>query len=112
VHLAIGTKELNNFRPRITVKKCLYYFSEYQSKFPNFSARYGVKPFLSVYSPLMRGVTRFYESSPLVYDIIILKDTGNVIIDYSIGTDDYRTLYEYSNSHLRFLKHLMILAID
>jgi hypothetical protein len=104
--------ELNHFRPRIINRKCLYFTEKYHKHFYRFSARYGVKPYVLIDSPLMYGGDRFFETSPLVKEIKIYKDSNIISIIYSVRTSDFESFFTYENKKLIFIKHRYELAVD
>ena len=103
---------IKNFRPYIKNKKCLFYTKKYKKKFPNFSLRYGINPYLEIDSPLMSGGYRFLESSPFVYQINIYDGSDFISIEYSSGTSDIESVFKYKNGRLELIKILYELAVD
>jgi hypothetical protein len=107
-----STIDLNNFRPNIKNHKCLYFTDEYRKHFYRFSSRYGVKPYILIDSPLMHGGDRFFETSPLVNEVNIYKNSDIVSIVYSIQTSDFESYFKYENNKLIFIKHRYEMAVD
>lgn len=107
-----STFEINNFRPQIRNRKCLYYTKKYQKCFGGFSAKYGVKPYVLINSPLMHGGDRFIETSPFVDEIRFYSSSNIISVVYSYSTSDFESFYEYDNNNLKFLKHRYELAVD
>ena len=106
------TIDLTEFRPKIENRKCLYFTPKYQKHFYRFSARYGVKPYILVDSPLMFGGDRFLETSPFVSEIKIYRNTSIVSIVYSLHTSDFESFFKYENNKLIFIKHRYEIAVD
>lgn len=106
------TVELIDFRPQIENRKCLYYTEKYRKHFPQFSTKYGVKPYVLIDSPLMLGGNRFLETSPLVDEIKVFKNSNIISIIYSIQTSIFESLFKYENSKLTFMKHRYEMGVD
>jgi len=106
------TKKIENFRPDIKNRKCLYFNDSRQEHFYKFARKYGVKPYVLIDSPLMYGGFRFAETSPCVVEIIIHKNTNFISIIYSARTSDFESIFKYENKKLEFIKDRWEMAID
>lgn len=106
------TKKIENFRPDIKNRKCLYFNDSRQEHFYKFAQKYGVKPYVLIDSPLMFGGFRFAETAPCVVEIIIYKNTNFISIIYSAHTSDFESIFKYENKKLEFIKERWELAID
>ncbi len=104
--------DLIDFRPQIPDRKYLYFTDKYRKHFYRFSAKYGVKPYILIDSPLMYGGDRFFETSPLVNEIKIFKDSNIISIVYSLHTSDFESFFKYENRKLIFIKHRYEMAVD
>ena len=106
------TITIANFYPQLKNRKSLFFTPKYQKRFYKFSARYGVKPYVLIDSPLMHGGDRYMETSPYVSEIKIYKNTPIISIVYSAGTSDFESFFEYSSNRLTFIKDRYELAVD
>lgn len=103
---------LTDFRPQVKNRKCLYFTNNYHKHFYQFSAKYGVKPYVLINSPLMNGGDRYMETTPFVAEIKVYNGTNTVSIVYSYGTTDFESFFKYENFKLIFIKHRYELAVD